>query len=587
MGQTADTPQKGEMIMNYREVMDAFSCCGIGMVLAAEDNTVLDFNEAGGKLLHVDANIRGRALEEAAPFLFHPDAPKVFGNPAFGQYLLPCPCPAFDGLPAGTRLFAFRDATMEFQCGLLENVLNRVSEAITLWDRQGRMLMLNDAAVKLEAHVSRDAVGRHVSTLYQARNDSILVIPQIIEKKKPLIGLRQDFVTHTGKELQIISNNYPILKNGEVVGAISMMDDYTKLEELNKQIIELQRKLVDQSKKPAAAKGNALPAKFHFNDIVCSSRIMRTAIGRCKQVARSDAPVMLYGETGTGKELFAQSIHNESPRANGPFLAVNCAAIPATLLESMLFGTEKGAYTGAEKREGLFEQADTGTLLLDEINSMDIALQSKLLRVLQEGTFRRVGGSKLIHVDVRVLSNINIPPLEAIEQELLRKDLYYRLGVINIKIPPLRERKEDILLLTQSFIRTKNRKLLKNATALSPAAAELLFAYDWPGNVRELQHAIEYALNIIPEEMDVIQPEFLPEHILQAVGGTAAPAAAACGTPTLESVMQEAGARFLQGALLEHGGNISQTAKALGITRQNLQHRMKKFGVHAVPTAEK
>lgn len=568
--------------MNYRELMHAFSCCGIGVILAAQDDTILDINESGCRLLCAGDDIRGKKLEEIDPFLCGDEnASLEFGNPAFDRYLLRCPCPEPDGLPAATRLLSFRDATMDFKYGLLENVLNRVSEAITLWDQHGRMLMLNDAAVKLEAHVGKDAVGRHVTALYQARNDSILVIPQIIEKKKPLLNLRQDFVTHTGKELQIVSNNYPILQNGRVVGAISMMDDYTKLEELNKQIIELQRQLMNQSKRPAPAKGTALPAKFHFNDIVCESRIMRTTIARCKQVAQSDAPVMIYGETGTGKELFAQSIHNESPRASGPFLAVNCAAIPATLLESMLFGTEKGAYTGAEKREGLFEQASGGTLLLDEINSMDITLQSKLLRVLQEGTFRRVGGSKLIHVDVRVLSNINIPPLEAIEQEVLRKDLYYRLGVINIKIPPLRERKEDILLLTQSFIRTKNRKLLKNATTLAPATAEMFFAYDWPGNVRELQHAIEYALNIIPNEMDVISPEFIPEHILLAVGGETTPSTDTDIMPTMESVMQEAGARFLRRALLEHGGNISQTAKALGITRQNLQHRMKKLGIHS------
>lgn len=171
---------------------------------------------------------------------------------------------------------------------------------------------------------------------------------------------------------------------------------------------------------------------------------MKKTIDKCQMIAESDSPVMIYGETGTGKELFAQSIHNASRRCNGPFIAINCAAIPSTLLESMLFGTEKGAYTGAIQREGVLEQANGGTLLLDEINSMDITLQSKLLRVLQDGMIRRVGGLSDIHVDVRIISNTNIPPMQAVEQNQLRKDLYFRLGVVNITIPPLRERKEDI-----------------------------------------------------------------------------------------------------------------------------------------------
>ena len=217
--------------MNYRELMHAFSCCGIGVILAAQDDTILDINEAGCRLLCAGDDIRGKKLEEIDPFLCgDEDAPPEFGNPAFDRYLLRCPCPEPDGLPAATRLLSFRDATMDFKYSLLENVLNRVSEAITLWDQHGRMLMLNDAAVRLEAHVSKDAVGRHVTALYQARNGSILVIPEMIEKKKPLLNLRQDFIMHTGKELQIVSNNYPILQNGQVVGAISMMDDYTKLE---------------------------------------------------------------------------------------------------------------------------------------------------------------------------------------------------------------------------------------------------------------------------------------------------------------------------------------------------------------------
>ncbi|MGN1014118.1 MAG: sigma-54 interaction domain-containing protein [Butyricicoccus sp.] len=564
--------------MNYRDILVLLSDCHLGAILAAENNIILDINDCGCQLLHADPDIRGNPLEEAAPFLCNPTA-DTFGNPDFDCYLTHVATLTPEHLPPNTRLLVFRDAGKEFKCNLLENVFNHVSDAITLWDSNGRMLMLNDAAVKLEAHVGSNVLGRHSSELYQTKNGSILVIPHMIENKKPVLNLRQDFSTHTGKDLQIVSNNYPILQGGEVVGAISIMDDYTEMDSMSRQIIDLQRQLMNQSKRPSAAKESILPAKYHFKDIVYTSKAMHTTLDRCKQVAQSDSPVMIYGETGTGKELFAQSIHNASPRANGPFLAVNCAAIPTTLLESILFGTEKGAYTGSEKREGLFEQAHTGTILLDEINSMDITLQSKLLRVLQEGSFRRVGGSKLIHVDVRVLSNINITPMEAMEQGLLRHDLYYRLGVININIPPLRQRKEDIPLLAKNFIMNMNQRLLKNAVALSPMAASLFHEYDWPGNVRELQHAIEYALNIIPKEMDLITPEYIPDHILSAVGYEHREDEPTSNSMTLDGVLQEAGYRFLYNALAEHQGNISQTAKALGLSRQNLQQKLKKFGV--------
>lgn len=396
--------------MNYRETMSAFSQSGLGMILAAADNTILDINDAGSKLLHAEHPLQGERLEDAVPFLCEDAEAPVFGNPAFNQYLLVCPSPDLNGLPPGTRMLAFRDATKEFKYMMLENVLNHVDTSITIWDSNCRLLVLNDAAAKLEAHVIGDVLGRRVNSLYQARNDSILVVPQMTSQKKPLLNLRQDFVTHSGKELQIISNNYPIIEGGELLGSVSMMEDYSNLETLNKRIIQLQRSLMNQEKISVPKKSGALTARYHFNDIVYSGEAMRGVIDKCKQIAQSDSPVMIYGETGTGKELFAQSIHNASSRVGAPFLAVNCAAIPDTLLESILFGTEKGAYTGAEKREGLFEQADTGSLLLDELNSMNTTLQSKLLRVLQEGTFLRVGGAKLIRVDVRVLSNLNIPP---------------------------------------------------------------------------------------------------------------------------------------------------------------------------------
>lgn len=325
--------------------------------------------------------------------------------------------------------------------------------------------------------------------------------------------------------------------------------------------------------------GSILKARYHFNDICYTSKVMKRVIERCRQVARGDSTVMLCGETGTGKELFAQSIHNASARADGPFLAINCAAIPENLLEGLLFGTEKGAYTGAESRAGLFEQANGGTLLLDELNSMNIGLQAKLLRVLQDQTFRRVGGSAQISVNVRILSNINVPPRQAIAQNKLRQDLFYRLGVVDLTIPPLRERREDIPLLAKTFIMQLNGILGKNVKDLDRRAMEILLDYDWPGNVRELQHAVEYAMNILPEDFSVITEDYLPER-LTFQQEKQAPAQQEKRAASLSHTIQDVEYYTVCQALRASGGNISEAARKLGLSRQSLQYRIRRYGIN-------
>ncbi len=306
---------------------------------------------------------------------------------------------------------------------------------------------------------------------------------------------------------------------------------------------------------------------------------MHELICQCERVAKSDSSIMIYGETGTGKELFAQSIHNASQRADGPFLAINCAALPANLLEGILFGTEKGAYTGAENRAGLLEQANGGTLLLDEINSMDITLQAKLLRVMRDGMVRRVGGTTETHIDVRVLSNINIPPNEAINEHKLRLDLFYRLGVDNIRIPPLRERKEDIGLLAKQFIFQLDKKLRKNVRSIDGETLERFMGYAWPGNVRELQHAIEHAMNVIPNDMSVITPEYIPWHVMAWNDG-AENGERSGDAVSLGGMMRDVERNAICKALRESGGNISEAARRLNMSRQNLQYRLKRHRIN-------
>jgi arginine utilization regulatory protein len=566
----------------YREFMELLSGCGLGALLVTGDDLILDINPAGDALLHGGGQLKGTLLGETAPFLCAPAEEERFGNPAFNEYLLPCPVPDVPGLPSNTRLLVFRPATKDFRHDLLEVALKHVSEAITIFDRDARMLMINDAAEKLEAHLSEDVLGKQGSTLFKPGKNSVLAVPLALSERRPILNLRQEFVTHLGKELQVVSNSYPMLKGGETLGAVCMQENLSSLDALHQRIAELQSAIIGEKDGPSVKRDDALSAKYHFRDIVYTGPAVRKLIERCRLIARSDSAVMIYGETGTGKELFAQSIHNASRRKGRPFIAINCAAIPESLLEGILFGTEKGAYTGSTQRKGLLEQAHMGTLLLDEINSMDLQLQSKLLRFLQDGVIRRVGGLDNIHVDVRVISNINIPPMQAIEENLLRRDLYYRLGVVNLTIPPLRERREDIPLLVKTFLLAGNRKVEKNVEGIDNAALEIFYAYDWPGNVRELQHAVEYALNILPYDADTITPEYIPDHILDAVNYRCgeSPALPFQGNK-IKSATQEAVRRLILQTLAEQGGNVSKTAGALGVTRQNLQHYMKSLKIHA------
>ena len=561
--------------MTYQEGMFFLSQCGLGAVLASENNDILEVNESGDKLLHGGGELPGKSLREVAP-PFCGEAGGDYFNIDFGEYLALCPNPELCDLPAGTRLIVFRDARNDACHDMLMRVVNQISEALILCDESGRVFMLNDAAVKMDSLLPQNIVGQHVSSIYTMDDETELVIPRVIHSKLPILNLRQHYTTCYGKKVDIMSNNYPVIVKNSLLGGFSIMEDWSQIDKLSKQVIDLQSQLLNRSAAARSDKNRGLSAKYHFRDIIHNSAAMDGLIRKCQRIAKSDSSVMIYGETGTGKELLAQSIHNASQRADGPFLAINCAAIPENLLESLLFGTEKGAYTGAERREGLFEQANHGTLLLDEINSMNISLQSKLLRVLQDGMVRHVGGVSEIRVDVRVLSNTNVPPYQAMEENKLRRDLFYRLGVVNLNIPPLRERMEDIPLLAKCFILNFNRKLLKNVIDIDAEVLNVFNSYDWPGNVRELQHAIEYAMNIMPEDVSTIILEYIPEHILGGQAPDIPIELKSSKEPSLENIMSNMEYRMLCKTLKENNGNISKTARVLGMSRQNIQYRIKR-----------
>lgn len=320
--------------------------------------------------------------------------------------------------------------------------------------------------------------------------------------------------------------------------------------------------------------------QFNFNQIIGDSEPMRKAKELARRVAESDvATLLLLGESGTGKDLFAKAIHYGSPRHAAPFLAINCAALPGNLIESELFGYEKGAFTDAKaKKEGLLEQAQGGTIFLDEIGEMDVLLQAKLLRVLEESFFRRVGGLKDLPLDVRVIAASNRDLKTESEAGHFRLDLYYRLSVIQIEIPPLRERGDDILRLAEYYIEKTNQKRLANKLrGLAPETEKIFKRYSWRGNVRELRNVIERAS--ILEDGDFITTEYLPADL------TGYPASQIKGGDSGRFVLPPEGITFeevehdlaLQ-AVARSNGNLTKAARLLGISRDGLRYRLKKSG---------
>ena len=317
--------------------------------------------------------------------------------------------------------------------------------------------------------------------------------------------------------------------------------------------------------------------KYGITNLIGSSRHMVNVLAMVQKIARSDAStVLIQGESGTGKELIAKAIHYESARADKPFMAINCAAVPETLLESELMGHEKGAFTDAKaQKKGLFELADGGTLFLDEIGDMEPGMQAKLLRVLEERAFRRVGGTKDIQVDVRIISATNKDLLKAMEERTFRNDLYYRIQVIPVFLPPLRERREDIPTLANHFIAHFNREFGKQVKGISPMAEKFLSEYHWPGNIRELKNVIERA--IILENDEILMLEHLP-HEMVAKAGSAGSGPLNLTIPPEGIDIEDVERELIRQSLEVSEGNQSKAAKKLNLGIDAFRYRMKKFG---------
>ena len=346
-------------------------------------------------------------------------------------------------------------------------------------------------------------------------------------------------------------------------------------------------------------KAVAIPALSEFmedsDQIIGKSKAMQEVYKLIGQVAESDVTVLIRGESGTGKELVARAIYQHSHRKDAPFLAINCAAIPETLLESELFGHEKGAFTGAsKKRIGKFEQCNQGTILLDEVGDMTLATQAKILRVLQEGEFERIGGNETIRADVRVLASTNRRLEELINQGKFREDLYYRLKIMSITLPPLKERKEDIQELTEYFFHLYNRQLGTQVRYIDPSIFNKLFSYSWSGNVRELANTIKRGLILAKGDVltaeDIIfdtedsaisfaNEEELEKNLNKMLDPLFSDILRFWGTGLHSNLLEKVEKFLIQKSLAETSGNQVQAAKLLGISRNTLRHRIEKYGL--------
>ena len=442
-----------------------------------------------------------------------------------------------------------------------KTIVDTLQDGLMVLDPSGNILAVNPAAEKLTGYSAEELVGNNCRTLNCTGCDVFgrgagkewckLFVSGEVKAKQCLISDKQQRAVHVVKNASVLKD-----PEGNILGAVETLTDMTEIMRQRQEIASLRK-------------------SCHLEDdhhgLLGESSPMQYLIELIENVSQTDAPVLIHGQSGTGKELVARAIHEESPRNQKPFIKVNCAALNENLLESELFGHEKGAYTGADRtRIGRFEAAHNGTIFLDEIGDIPLSTQVKLLRVLEEKEIERVGDHKPIPVDVRIISASNKDLEAMIDEDQFREDLFFRINVFPLNCPSLAERIEDIPVIVQNFIDQNRRKGGKDIQGLTPEAMEVLLAYHWPGNVRELRNAVEYAFVLCPG--DWIAKEHLPPKI--ASGGKRTATIQAMGSKSWD----EERANLVQ-TLRRVGGNQSEAGRLLGVSRVTIWKRIKKYGI--------
>lgn len=432
-------------------------------------------------------------------------------------------------------------------------ILNSIADGVFTTDKEGRITFMNKAAEEITGFSSREAVGRYCFDVFRADIcQSRCALKETLKTNKEMINLPATILKKGGQKVPI-SISTAVLRNekGEVIGGVETFRDLSAIEQLKKELSQ----------------------RYTLGDIISKNHLIREIFNILPNIAESDSTVLIQGESGTGKELFAKAIHHMSPRRNKPFVKVNCGALPDPLLESELFGYVKGAFTDAKKdKPGRFAIAHGGTIFLDEVGDMSPALQVKLLRVLQEKEYEPLGTNISRKTDVRIIAATHIDLSRLVKEGKFRDDLFYRLHVVKIDLPPLRERREDIPLLIDAFIQKFNAKMGREIEGLSEEALRLLLRYDYPGNVRELENIIEHAfvlcrgnridLDCLPKEL-IMKEEERDSFLFSKE----------------ERPIEKAEAEIVKRVLEKNMGNRVKAAKELGISRATLWRKMKKCGL--------
>ena len=472
----------------------------------------------------------------------------------------------------------------------LHEVLNLLPHGLTISDARGIIVYYNDVQAEIDGLRAEEVLGRHICEVYVPAPDNSPTLAAM-RTGQAIYDFFMIYETNQGRLINSTHTVLPLFKDGEVIGSLCLISR------------------VPSSDCPAEQSGRQATESVQFSNLIGHSPAFRASINAAMAAADTPSSVLIYGETGAGKELLARQLHEHSQRAARPYVAINCSAIPATLLEGTLFGSVKGSFTGSQNTPGLFEEADGGTVYLDEVDSMPIDLQPKLLRVIQERKVRRIGSVREVPVDIKLISSFSCDPFDAVRHNRVRADLFYRLGVVIIQIPPLRDRPGDLPGLVSFFINKHTAILKKRTGGLTPEVMAVLKNYDWPGNVRQLENVIEGALNMVADG-GPIRLDHLPPYLRQA--GGAAPGryggpAAANWAPPFPPPPLRADREFfppppptafpwpepapqpwpdkltledLVEALTHSRGSLKNAADSLGLSRQLLAYHLKKHGLN-------
>ncbi len=560
-----------------------------GVIAIDREGTIRVFNEAAGRLLGVGkGKAIGRPLLSIVPnsglvnVLRSGEPETGRPQPIGARTVIADRAPIFrDGALIGA-VSVFQDVTeMEKMSReldstralvrTLEEVLAGAGEWMLVVDANGIVTMISEGYAEFNGTTVAEATGRHVTEVIENTRMHVVVKTGTAE-----IGERQ---TIRGREL--IVNRIPLRDGDRVIGAYGRVVFKTveQLRELASKMNLLESKVKYYEEELTHLRG----ARYTFGSIVGDGAAITAAKEEAQRASRTDSTVLLRGETGTGKELFAHAIHAAGPRKTGPFIKLNCAAVPAELLESELFGYEEGAFTGARRggKPGKFELAAGGTLFLDEIGDMPLPMQAKLLRVLQEKEVDRLGGTGTRRVDLRLIAATGRNLEEQVGQGTFRADLYYRVNVIPIRIPPLRERPEDLRALSEAFLARLSADTGEPKRRISAGLLDILRAYPWPGNVRELQNGLERAVAMSPGE--VLSQEHFPAHLLRSALGARKEVAPG----SLGAIKAEAERSAILSALAAVGGNRTRAAELLRIHRVKLHEKIKRYGIAGPSAANK